>query len=89
MSLDRVRFVGGALQGKVMWVEPSCTTLDVHIGGQNPGESKTLHYRRSGAVLHYVSETLTVATEPVAASSAPDQLSPRGLRQEAIHEPGH
>jgi len=83
MSLDRVRFVGGALQGKVMWVERTCSTLDVHIGGQNPGETKTLHYRRSGAVLHFVSETLMAATEPDAAPSAPDQLSPKDFTQEA------
>lgn len=66
MSSERVRFVGGALQGQTVWVEPKCAKLDVHIGGQNPGETKTLHYRRSGAMLHYVSETLTAPTEPTA-----------------------
>ena len=83
MSLDRVRFVGGVLQGKVVWVEAKCTKLDVHIGGQNPGETKTLHYRRSGAVLHFVSETLTAAPEPEVAGSVPDQPIPQGLTPEA------
>ncbi len=70
MSLDRVRFVGGALQGQVMWVEPKCDTLTVHIGGQSPGVTKTLHYRRSGGVLCFVRETQTAPPSPAAAPPA-------------------
>ncbi len=63
MSLERVRFVGGALQGQAMWVEPGCATLNVHIGGQSAGATKTLHYRRSGGTLRYLGETQTAPTQ--------------------------
>jgi hypothetical protein len=58
-TLERVRLVGGDLQGEVMWVETGAPVLDVHIGGQSPGTTRTLHYRRSGAVLRFVGETRT------------------------------
>jgi len=70
MSVERVRLIGGALQGQVMWLEPSCATLNVHIGGQSPGATKTLHYRRTGGVLCFVGETETAPTQPVEASRA-------------------
>ncbi len=59
MSIERMRFAGGELQGQVMWVEQSCTTLNVHIGGQVPGVTKTLHYRKSGGMLCFVGESRT------------------------------
>jgi hypothetical protein len=59
MSVERLRLVGGALQGQVMWVEQGAPTLNVHMGGQSPGVTRTLHYRRSGAVLRFVGETHT------------------------------
>ncbi len=57
MSLERVRFAGGALNGKVMWVDGEKATVDVHIGRQSPGVTKTVHYRRSGAMLRFVGES--------------------------------
>lgn len=63
MSLERARFIGGALEGKVMWVKPDVPALDIHIGGQAPGVTRTLHYRRSGAVLRFVGETQTTVEE--------------------------
>ena len=59
MSVERLRLVGGELQGQVVWVEQGSPTLKVHIGRQSPGVTKTLHYRRSGAVLRFVEETET------------------------------
>ena len=59
MSIRLLRFVGGPLQGKVVWVENACVTLNVHIGGQLPGATKTLHYRQSEGMLRYVGETAT------------------------------
>jgi hypothetical protein len=59
MSIEQMRLAGGALHGKVVWVERECTTLDVHVGGQIPGATKTLHYRRSGGMLCFVGETET------------------------------
>lgn len=56
-----MRFSGGALHGKVVWLEHSRLTLDVHVGGQAPGASKTLHYRRSGVLLCYMGESQTAA----------------------------
>lgn len=63
MGAERVRLVGGELQGQVMWVEPGASTLNVHMGGQAPGITRVLHYRRSGTVLRFVGET-TTAPQP-------------------------
>lgn len=63
MSLERVRCIGGALTGQVMWVEEGVPTLDVHVGGQRVGATRTLHYRRSGALLRFVGETETASEE--------------------------
>lgn len=68
MSAERLRLVGGELQGQVVWVEQGSPTLKVRIGGQRPGATKTLHYRRSGAVLRFVEETET-APVPTGGSS--------------------
>ncbi|OGU00982.1 MAG: hypothetical protein A2W29_08760 [Gemmatimonadetes bacterium RBG_16_66_8] len=59
MSLERVRLVGGALEGQVMWVENDRTAVSVHMGGQILGVTKTLHYRRSGGLLRFVEEIQT------------------------------
>jgi len=61
MSVERMRFSGGRLHGKVVWMEPGQLTLDVHVGGQVPGASRTLHYRKSGALLCYMGESQTAA----------------------------
>ncbi|MBI3982043.1 MAG: hypothetical protein HY337_03970 [Gemmatimonadetes bacterium] len=63
MSVERMRLVGGVLSGQVLWVEQGAPTMQVHIGGQSPGVTRTLHYRRSGAVLRFVRETRTTPTE--------------------------
>jgi hypothetical protein len=75
MSVERMRFAGGALHGKVVWMEHTHLTLDVHVGGQVPGASKTLHYRRSGALLCYVGESQTAAAERDTAQP-PDATGP-------------
>lgn len=80
MSLERARFLGGALAGKVMWVQQGVPTLDVHIGGQRPGVTRTLHYRRSGPVLRFVGETETAPNEDDAG------YVPSGS---AVGNPGH
>lgn len=59
MSIEQMRLAGGALHGKVVWVERERATLDVHIAGEIPGATRTLHYRRSGAMLCFVGETAT------------------------------
>ena len=64
MSIEQLRFSGGALHGKVVWMERQHLTLDVHVGGQARGASKTLHYRKSGALLCYMGESQTAAPEP-------------------------
>jgi len=61
MSVEQMRFSGGSLHGKVVWLEHSRLTLDVHVGGQVPGASRTLHYRKSGALLCYMGESQTAA----------------------------
>ncbi len=71
MLSERVRFAGGALHGKVLWVETGRVTLDVHIGGQIPGATKTLHYRRSGAMLCFVGESQTTPAQREAALTGP------------------
>jgi hypothetical protein len=52
------------MHGKVVWMEHQRATLDVHVGGQVPGATKTLHYRRSGSLLCYVGESQTPAPGP-------------------------
>ena len=69
MSGERMRFVGGELQGRVVWVEQGSPTVAVHMAGQRPGMTRTLHYRRSGAVLRFVEETET-APVPTGGGSA-------------------
>ena len=59
MSLERLRLVGGELQGQVMWLASETPDLDIHMSGLLPGAKRVLHYRRSGAVLRFVGETLT------------------------------
>jgi hypothetical protein len=59
MTIEQMRLSGGTLNGKVVWVEQACSALNVHIGGQTPGATKTLHYRRDGAMLCFVGETQT------------------------------
>jgi hypothetical protein len=73
MSVERIRFAGGALHGKVVWMEPTRLTLDVHVGGQDSGASRTLHYKKSGALLCYVGESQTPATE-LGATQPPDTV---------------
>jgi hypothetical protein len=63
MSIERMRFVGGALHGKVVWMEHTHMTLDVHVSEQVPGASRTLHYRRNGALLCYEGESQTAGAE--------------------------
>jgi hypothetical protein len=64
MTIEQIRLSGGALNGKVVWVEHGCATLSVHIGGQLPGATKTLHYRRSEGMLQFEGETQTVPAPP-------------------------
>jgi len=70
MSIEQVRLAGGALNGRVVWVEHARVILDVHVGGQLPGATRTLHYRRSGAMLHFVGESNTASATPQAAPDA-------------------
>lgn len=67
MSVEALRLLGGALQGQIVWVEHGAPTLAVHMGGQRPGVTKTLHYRRSGPVFRFVEER---ETTPAARSPA-------------------
>lgn len=70
MSAERMRLAGGALHGKVLWVEQDRTTVDVHIGGQMPGATKTLHYRRSGAMFCFMGESQTAPAQRETALTA-------------------
>lgn len=79
MSIEQLRFSGGAMHGKVVWMERQHLTLDVHVGGQAKGASKTLHYRRSGALLCYMGESQTGAAEPDAIRP-PDGAGPAAAR---------
>jgi hypothetical protein len=63
MSVERMRFEGGALHGKVVWIEHGRATLDVHVGGQVPGAGSILHYRKSGTLLCYLGESQAAAAE--------------------------
>lgn len=79
MSIEQLRFSGGAMHGKVVWMERQHLTLDVHVGGQAKGASKTLHYRRSGALLCYMGESQTGAAVPDAIRP-PDGAGPAAAR---------
>jgi hypothetical protein len=70
MSIEQVRMAGGALHGKVVWIERERATLDVHVGGQVPGATRTLHYRRSGGMLCFVGESHTAPQQAIAQPAA-------------------
>ena len=55
MAPVRVRLLGGALNGQVLWVEESRASVDVNIAGK-ASEPKALRYRISGAVARLVTE---------------------------------
>jgi hypothetical protein len=72
MTLERMRFADGALQGKVVWVETGRATVSVHISGQLPGMTRTLHYRRSGGtLLRFVGESAMAPQSPEGGSNEP------------------
>jgi hypothetical protein len=61
MTIEQIRLAGGVLDGQSVWVEQACQTLNVHMGGQIPGATRTLHYRRTGTTLCFMGESNTEA----------------------------
>ncbi len=66
MSAVRVRLLGGALSGHVLWVEATRAFVEVHVAGG--GVPKTLRYLRDGDTASFVEELATaIPQEPSAA----------------------
>ena len=61
MSVCRVRLLGGALNGQVLWVEQGRTFLDVNIAA-GVGAAKKLHYRIEGETARFVEELTEAVT---------------------------
>ena len=59
MATIRLRALGGALNGQVIWVEKDCVTLRVQVAAKGDVLKQTLEYRRDGDVLRFVEETPT------------------------------
>ena len=56
MTAVRVRLIGGALSGQVIWVEPDKPSLEVHIA-KGGGVHSTLTYAIDGDTASFVGET--------------------------------
>ena len=56
MAAVRVRLVGGALNGRVMWVEEGLPWLDVNIAAAGVAPQKKLRYKIEGSVGSFESE---------------------------------
>ena len=54
MGAVRVRLLGGALSGQVLWVEDERASLEVHVAGG--AGAKTLRYQRDGAIARFVAD---------------------------------
>jgi hypothetical protein len=64
MSVVRVRVLGGALNGHVLWVEEGRPSLDVNVAA-GAGVSKKLRYRIDGETAVFVEEFAgAVSPEP-------------------------
>lgn len=53
----QVRFHGGFLDGRMLWVDEECASLNVQVAEREDGTRRTLEYRRDGALLVFVRET--------------------------------
>lgn len=58
MPAVRVRLLGGALNGQVMWVDQDQTVLDVHMAKGTEARN-TLRYEIEGATAKFVSASGT------------------------------
>jgi len=58
MAAVRVRLLGGALNGQVMWVEKDQTVLSVHMA-KGVGNRNTLQYKIEGSTGTFLSESGT------------------------------
>ena len=67
-----MRFNGGALEGKMLWVEDNCMELNVQVAGEDGGAARQLLYRRQGDQLLFVGET-----EPEPRPARPPAPEPR------------
>lgn len=64
MPAVRVRLLGGALNGHVLWVEQDRPFLEVHVAG-SAGVRNTLRYQIDGSTGQFVSESATGAVPDV------------------------
>lgn len=62
MTAVRVRLLGGALNGQVLWVEQGIPTLDVNVA-TGTGHQKKIRYRIEGHIGSFVPSSDT-PTEP-------------------------
>ena len=53
-SAEKMRFIGGPLNGQVVWVEADCTSLNVQIAATGDAIKRTVEYRRDGQTLQFV-----------------------------------
>ena len=58
MASVRVRLMGGALNGQVLWVEKDQAVLDVHMAN-GAASRNTLRYQIEGSTATFVSEVAT------------------------------
>lgn len=52
----QVRFHGGFLDGRMLWVDEECASLNVQVAERDDGTRRTLEYRRDGALMVFVRE---------------------------------
>ncbi len=62
-----VRFSGGPLHGKRLWVDEGSVSLGVHVNDEAAGVKRTLLYERQGPMFVFVSESETPLAAPDAA----------------------
>lgn len=72
MAPVRVRLMGGALNGQVLWVDPGQAVLEVHMA-KGAEARNTLRYQIEGTTATFVSETGTGTgyVEPAKRKPAP------------------
>jgi hypothetical protein len=60
MTTVRLRLLGGACNGQVLWVAQDCQSVNVNVAGGG-GVPKTLQYRREGTIAVFVPEAAAAA----------------------------
>ena len=57
MSQVRLRFIGGPLNGRAVWIDEDRSSLSVQVAGLAQGVRQQLEYRRDGGMLVFIEPT--------------------------------